>query len=64
MVMVLVYVGIGIAVLIAIFLFKKIISSSPSNAFKFEIFCRKCGAKTGGLKCSKCENSSKKQSWR
>ena len=62
--MVLVYVGIGIAVLIAIFLFKKILSSSPSNAFKFEIFCRKCGAKTGGFKCSKCEDSSKKQSWR
>ncbi|MFM8659178.1 MAG: hypothetical protein ACKOCQ_04495 [Candidatus Nitrosotenuis sp.] len=62
--MVLVYVGIGIAVLIAIFLFKKILSSSPSNAFKFEVFCKKCGAKTGGLKCPRCENSSKKQSWR
>jgi hypothetical protein len=58
--MVFVYIGIGIAVLVAIFLLKKILF--PSNSF--EMFCKKCGAKTGGLKCPRCENSSNKQSWR
>ncbi|NDB32854.1 MAG: hypothetical protein EB158_07035 [Nitrosopumilaceae archaeon] len=61
---VLVYIEIGIAILIAIFLFKKILSSSPSSAIKFEIFCKKCGYRTGGLKCPRCEDPSKKQRWR
>ncbi|MGQ0605511.1 MAG: hypothetical protein ACT4OD_00955 [Candidatus Nitrosotenuis sp.] len=62
--MVLVYIGIGVGILIGIILLKKIFSSSPANAFKFEIYCKKCGARTGGLKCPKCENASKRQSWR
>ncbi len=62
--MVIVYIGIGVAILIAIILFKKILSSPPTNAFQFDMVCKKCGAKTGGLRCSKCASTSNKQSWR
>ncbi|WP_162858564.1 hypothetical protein [Candidatus Nitrosotenuis aquarius] len=58
--MVFVYIGIGIAILVALFLLKKILF--PSNSF--EMFCQKCGTKMDGLKCSRCEDHSKRQSWR
>jgi hypothetical protein len=51
-------VGIGIAVLLAAVLLKKILFPSA----KFDIFCKICGSKTGGLKCKKCQDT--KQSWK
>jgi hypothetical protein len=62
--MVIVWIGIGIGVLIAILLIKKIIKTPPRIPFKFGFYCKKCGYKTNGLKCPRCENASHRQSWK
>ncbi|HEY8110247.1 MAG TPA: hypothetical protein VIG05_05230 [Candidatus Nitrosotenuis sp.] len=62
--MVIVWIGIGIGVLLAIVLIKKIRRTSSTTPFKLGFYCKKCGYKTNGLKCPKCENASSRQSWR
>lgn len=64
--MVLVWIGIGIGILIAIVLIKKIIKTSPREPVGFATYCKKCGYKTNGLKCPRCERTSKSnhQKWK
>ncbi len=54
--MVLVWIGIGLGILIAIILFSRILKKSSSSPITFNPYCKKCGYKTNGLKCPKCEN--------
>ena len=53
--MVLVWIGIGIGILITIFLISKVIKTSSQEVLRIDTYCRKCGFKTNGLKCPKCE---------
>jgi predicted Zn-ribbon and HTH transcriptional regulator len=62
--MVIVWIGIGIGVLLAIILIKKIARTSKNASFKFGVYCKKCGYKTNGLKCPRCESASNRQSWK
>jgi len=62
--MVIVWIGIGIGVLLAIVLIKKIVRTSPKAPLKLGFYCKKCGYKTNGLKCPRCENASGHQSWK
>lgn len=62
--MVLVWIGIGLGILIAIIMLRKIVKTPPHEAIKFELYCKRCGYKTNGLKCPRCENASNRQSWR
>ncbi|CAE6495864.1 conserved hypothetical protein [Candidatus Nitrosotenuis uzonensis] len=50
--------------LIAIILIKKIFTTSAKTSFKIGIRCQRCGYKTNGLKCPRCENASDHQRWR
>jgi len=52
---VLVWIGIGIGILIAIILIVKAAKTSSWEALMVDNYCRKCGLKTNGLKCSLCE---------
>jgi predicted Zn-ribbon and HTH transcriptional regulator len=63
--MVLVWIGIAVGVLVAIILIKKIIKTSPRSAVIFNLYCKKCGYKTNGLKCPRCESSQQNhQKWK
>ncbi|TBR25301.1 MAG: hypothetical protein EPO63_02175 [Candidatus Nitrosotenuis sp.] len=62
--MVIVWIGIGMGILLAIILIKKAIKTSPRTPFKLDLYCKKCGYKTNGLKCPRCENASSRQSWK
>jgi predicted Zn-ribbon and HTH transcriptional regulator len=63
--MVIVYIGIGVGILIAIILLKKIIKTSPRDSIKFSAYCKKCGYRTNGLKCPRCEKSQQNpQKWK
>lgn len=62
--MVIVWIGLGIGVILAIILIKKITKTSPMASFRFGVYCKKCGYKTNGLKCPKCESTSSRQNWR
>jgi predicted Zn-ribbon and HTH transcriptional regulator len=53
--MVLVWIGIGIGILIAIILIVKAIKTSSQDVLRMDAYCRKCGLKTNGLKCPRCE---------
>jgi len=53
--MVLVWIGIGIGVLIVLILIVKLLRTNPHSAVSFEQRCSKCGQKTNGLKCPKCD---------
>jgi len=53
--MVLVWIGIAIGVLIIIILIVKAVKTSSRDVVGIDMFCRKCGIKTNGLKCPKCE---------
>ena len=59
--MVLVWIGLGIGILLIAFLIKKILKTSPMTSLKFEMVCKKCGYRTNGLKCPRCENASHAQ---
>ena len=54
--MVLLWIGIAIGVVIAIVLIAKAIRTPPMDVVKVEMQCKKCGFKTNGLKCPRCEN--------
>ena len=53
--MVLIWIGIGIGILLAIILIVKVVKTSSQDILRMDIYCRKCGLRTNGLKCPKCE---------
>ena len=53
--MVLVWIGIGIGIIITIILIAKAFKTSSQDVLRMDVYCRKCGLKTNGLKCPKCE---------
>jgi len=53
--MVLVWIGIAVGVLIIIILIIKAVKTSSREVVGIDMFCRKCGIKTNGLKCPRCE---------
>ncbi len=56
--MVLVWIGIAVGILIVIILIVKAVKTSSRDVVGFDVYCRKCGIKTNGLKCPKCEKTS------
>jgi len=55
--MVLVWIGIAVGVLLVIILIIKAFKTSSRDVVGMDMFCRKCGVKTNGLKCPRCEKS-------
>ncbi len=53
--MVLFWIGIGIGILIIIILIVKVAKTSSQDVLRMDVYCRKCGLKTNGLKCPRCE---------
>lgn len=53
--MVLAWVAVGIGVLIAVILIVKLLKTPAHSAVSFEQRCKKCGLKTHGLKCPRCD---------
>ncbi|MFY9300410.1 MAG: hypothetical protein WAO91_04405 [Candidatus Nitrosotenuis sp.] len=62
--MVIVWIAIGLGVLAAYILIRKILKASPKAPLKISLYCKKCGYKTNGLKCPRCENTQNRQSWK
>jgi len=56
--MVLVWIGIAVGVLLVIILIIKAIKTHSQDVVGIDMFCKKCGIKTNGLKCPKCEKTS------
>ena len=56
--MVLVYIGIAIGILLVIFLILKVAKTNPHEIAGIDARCKKCGIKTNGLNCPKCEKKS------
>jgi len=55
--MVLLWIGIGIGILIVIILIAKALKTPSYEAVSLSSHCKKCGYKTNGLKCPKCNKS-------
>ena len=53
--MVLVWIGIAVGVLLIIILIVKAVKTPSRDVVGIDIHCRKCGIKTNGLKCPRCE---------
>ncbi len=53
--MVLIWIGIAVGVLLVIILIVKAVKTSSRDVVGLDIHCRKCGIKTNGLKCPRCE---------
>ena len=53
--MVLTYIGIAIGVIILIAIIVKLLKSPPNAVLSLNLYCKKCGFKTNGLKCPKCD---------
>jgi hypothetical protein len=56
--MVLVLIGIAIGILIVAVLIIKTFKTSSHEIVGMDIHCKKCGIKTNGLACPKCEKKS------
>jgi len=56
--MVLVLIGIIVGIIIVTILIIKAAKTHSKEVVGMDIFCRKCGVKTNGLKCPKCEKTS------
>jgi len=56
--MVLAYIGIAIGVLLVIILIIKVAKTNPREVARINSICKRCGIKTNGLKCPKCEKES------
>jgi len=56
--MVLVWIGIAVGILIVAILIIKASKTSSRDVIGVDLHCRKCGIKTNGLKCPKCEKTS------
>ena len=57
--MVLVLIGIAVGILIVAALIIKATKTSSRDVVGIDIHCRKCGIKTHGLTCPKCEKRTK-----
>ncbi len=55
--MVLVLIGIALGVLLVIILIIKAAKTHSRDVVGIDMFCRKCGIKTNGQTCPKCEKS-------
>jgi len=53
--MVLVLIGIAVGILIVAILIIKAVKTPSRDVLGINLHCIKCGAKTGGSKCPKCE---------
>jgi len=53
--MVLVWIGIAVGILLIIILIVKAVKTPSRDVVGIDIHCRKCGIKTNGLKCPRCE---------
>jgi len=58
--MVIVWIGIAVGILIVLILIIKLAKTPPHEAIRLEQYCKKCGFKTNGLKCPKCDRTSMK----
>ncbi len=56
--MVLVLIGIAIGILLVVILIIKAVKTSSHEIMGVDMHCRKCGIKTNGLACPKCEKKS------
>ena len=57
--MVLALIGIAVGILLVIFLIIKAIKTSSRDVVGVDMNCKKCGIKTHGLLCPKCEPRTK-----
>ncbi len=57
--MVLVLIGIAIAILIVVILIIKASKTPSRDVLGINLHCMKCGIKTSGSKCPKCEKDTK-----
>ena len=55
--MVLVLIGIAIGILIVVILIIKAVKTPSHEVVGVDMHCRKCGIKTNGLKCPRCEKN-------
>jgi len=55
--LVLVWIGIAVGILIAIILLVKVVKTPAYEAITMNAHCNKCGYKTNGLKCPRCEKN-------
>jgi len=53
--MVLVLIGVAIGILIVVILIVKAVKTPSQEVIGVDMHCRKCGIKTNGLKCPRCE---------
>jgi len=56
--MVLLWIGIIVGVIITTILIVKAVKTPSRDVMGVELQCKKCGSKTNGLKCPKCEDKS------
>ena len=56
--LVLVWIGIAVGILLAIILIVKVVKTPSHEAVTMSVYCKKCGYKTNGLKCPKCDKRS------
>ena len=56
--MVLLWIGIAVGILLVIILIVKAAKTHSLEVVGIDVFCRKCGIKTNGLKCPRCEKTS------
>ena len=56
--MVLILIGIAIGILIVVILIIKAIKTPSREIVGIDIHCKKCGIRTNGLACPKCEKKS------
>ena len=56
--MVLLWIGIAVGVIITTILIVKAVKTPSRDDMGVELQCKKCGSKTNGLKCPKCEDKS------
>ena len=56
--MVLLWIGIVVGVIITTILIVKAVKTPSRDVMGVELQCKKCGSKTNGLKCPKCEDKS------
>jgi len=55
--LVLVLIGIAVGILIAIILIVKVVKTPSYEAVTMNTNCKKCGYKTNGLRCPRCEKN-------
>jgi len=56
--LVLIWIGIALGILLVIILIVKATKTHSHDVVGFDMYCRKCGVKTNGTKCPKCEKTS------